>query len=100
MGKRLMRLFIELNKLGTTILIATHDQHLWQAFDYPRLHLEAGTLSRKPVAKENKNENENETGKGKENEKEKEKEKENENEKTNKADEIQAQQGETNIKAG
>jgi len=61
MGQRLMRLFIELNKLGTTILIATHDQHLWQAFDYPRLHLEAGTLARKIAkqpAKENETENE------------------------------------------
>ena len=49
-----MRLFIELNKLGTTILIATHDQHLWQAFDYPRLQIEAGTLARKPAKKNEK----------------------------------------------
>lgn len=45
MGTRLMRLFIELNKLGTSIIIATHDQHLWRQFDYPRLHLSAGGLT-------------------------------------------------------
>ena len=28
MGKRLLRLFLELNRLGTTIIIATHDQYL------------------------------------------------------------------------
>ena len=48
MGTRLMRLFIELNKLGTSIIIATHDQHLWRQFDYPRLHLSAGGLSASP----------------------------------------------------
>ncbi len=42
MGTRLMRLFIELNKLGTSIIIATHDQHLWRQFDFPRLHLSNG----------------------------------------------------------
>ena len=42
MGTRLMRLFIELNKLGTSVIIATHDQHLWRQFDFPRLHLSHG----------------------------------------------------------
>ena len=45
MGTRLMRLFIELNKLGTSIIIATHDQNLWRQFDYPRLHLSDGQIS-------------------------------------------------------
>lgn len=45
MGKKLMRLFVELNKLGTTIIIATHDQNLWRNFAYPRLHLDKGHLS-------------------------------------------------------
>lgn len=43
-GTRLMRLFVELNKQGTTVLIATHDEQLWDKFPYPRLHLEQGRL--------------------------------------------------------
>lgn len=43
-GMRLMRLFAELNKQGTTILIATHDRQLWEGSPYPRLHLEQGSL--------------------------------------------------------
>ena len=43
-GMRLMRLFAELNKQGTTILIATHDKQLWEGSPYPRLHLEQGSL--------------------------------------------------------
>lgn len=48
MGEKLMRLFIELNRQGTTILIATHDQHLWQGLSVPRLHLEQGFLQHIP----------------------------------------------------
>ena len=44
-GRRLMRLFVELNKQGTTILIATHDEALWEEFKFPRIHLEQGTVS-------------------------------------------------------
>ncbi len=44
MGTRLMRLFIELNRLGTSVIIATHNQHLWRQFDYQRLHLSDGKL--------------------------------------------------------
>ncbi|HUN46183.1 MAG TPA: cell division ATP-binding protein FtsE [Stellaceae bacterium] len=41
---RLMRLFEELNKLGTTLVIATHSEGLVERFEHPRLHLERGEL--------------------------------------------------------
>lgn len=41
---RLMRLFEELNKLGSTLVIATHSASLVARFSHPRLHLEAGEL--------------------------------------------------------
>lgn len=44
MGERLVRLLVELNKMGTTIVIATHDRNLWESFDFPRLHLQDGRL--------------------------------------------------------
>jgi cell division transport system ATP-binding protein len=44
MGLRLIRLLDELNKMGTTILLATHDQNLWAQSAHPRLHLEAGHI--------------------------------------------------------
>ena len=45
MGERLVRLLVELNKMGTTIVIATHDKLLWENFEFPRLHLEDGQLT-------------------------------------------------------
>jgi cell division transport system ATP-binding protein len=48
---RLMRLFEELNKVGTTVVVATHNESLIQRFRHPTLHLEAGELTRRePVA--------------------------------------------------
>jgi cell division transport system ATP-binding protein len=44
MGRRLLRLFIELNRLGTSIVIATHDYQLMTQYAAPRLMLEQGTL--------------------------------------------------------
>jgi len=44
MAERLMYLFVELNKLGTTIVIATHDSSLVEKIGAPRLHLEKGKL--------------------------------------------------------
>jgi cell division transport system ATP-binding protein len=44
MAKRLLYLFLELNKLGTTIVIATHNQNLIRHFSFPRLHLAEGRL--------------------------------------------------------
>ena len=46
MAKRIMYLFTELNKHGTTVLVATHDKNLISAFDYPSLYLENGTVTR------------------------------------------------------
>ncbi|MDR3518598.1 MAG: ATP-binding cassette domain-containing protein [Azospirillaceae bacterium] len=43
---RLMHLFEELNRLGTTVVIATHNMVLIDYFGYPRLHLDAGHLER------------------------------------------------------
>lgn len=45
MGARLMRLFIELNRLGTSVLIATHDRSLIEAADARELRLFAGRIN-------------------------------------------------------
>lgn len=45
MAKRLLYLFLELNKLGTTVVIATHNQNLIKHFGFPQLHLEKGQLT-------------------------------------------------------
>ena len=44
LGRRLMRLFVELNKSGTAVLIATHDIALMDQFDARRLVLHEGRL--------------------------------------------------------
>ena len=49
---RLLHLFSELNRLGTTVVIATHNEGLVHRFPMPRLHLEAGHLSVLPPAAE------------------------------------------------
>jgi cell division transport system ATP-binding protein len=41
---RILRLFVELNRLGTTVLIATHDEDLVARSGQPVLHLEGGRL--------------------------------------------------------
>ncbi len=45
---RLFRLFEELNKLGTTVLIATHSSDLVTKFEHPALFLDAGCLGAAP----------------------------------------------------
>lgn len=42
---RLMHLFVEMNKMGTTVVIATHNQKLVDELNYPQLHLEKGYLN-------------------------------------------------------
>ncbi len=44
---RLLHLFEELNRLGTTVVIATHNEALIERFGHPTLILEDGRLSRR-----------------------------------------------------
>ncbi|MFO1089022.1 MAG: cell division ATP-binding protein FtsE [Hyphomicrobiales bacterium] len=50
LADRLLKLFVELNRLGTTVLIATHDQHLFASGKAPVLHLEKGRLKERVFA--------------------------------------------------
>ena len=45
MGRRIMHLFTELNKQGTTVLIATHDQQLMADCPAPAITIEHGHLA-------------------------------------------------------
>ena len=38
-ASRLMQLFIELNKIGTTIIIATHNDRLVKKYDFPQFYI-------------------------------------------------------------
>ena len=40
-----MRLFVELNRLGTSVVIATHDINLMNQFNARRLVIEEGRLT-------------------------------------------------------
>ncbi|MFN4165352.1 MAG: cell division ATP-binding protein FtsE [Ferrovibrio sp.] len=44
MAQRLMYLFVELNKLGTAVVLATHDTQLLQQFRFPVMRLRGGQL--------------------------------------------------------
>lgn len=44
-GFRLMNLFDQLNRMGTTIVIATHNQRIMEKFNHPRLILDKGKLN-------------------------------------------------------
>ncbi len=41
---RLIQLFVELHKLGSTVVVATHNESLVARFPYPRIHLDGGTI--------------------------------------------------------
>ncbi|MEM7621008.1 MAG: cell division ATP-binding protein FtsE [Pseudomonadota bacterium] len=45
MAQRLLRLFIELNRLGTSVIIATHDHQLMKQYQAPRLELNDGFIN-------------------------------------------------------
>jgi cell division transport system ATP-binding protein len=42
---RLMQLFVELHKLGASVIIATHNEALVSRFAFPCLHLDAGKVA-------------------------------------------------------
>ena len=44
MAARILHLFVELNKLGTTLVIATHNQSLVREFNKPQIHLNNGEV--------------------------------------------------------
>jgi cell division transport system ATP-binding protein len=48
MAKRLLRLFEELNRLGTTVLLATHDEKLMARASLPVFRLDSGVLKVAP----------------------------------------------------
>jgi len=48
---KLMRLFVELNKVGTTIIIATHNEQLTSSYNYQRINLSDGTARLYPALK-------------------------------------------------
>ena len=46
---RLMQLFIEMHKLGSSVIIATHNESLVERFPFPRLHIEQGMVEALPA---------------------------------------------------
>jgi cell division transport system ATP-binding protein len=51
MALRLLYLFEALHRMGTTVVIATHNTRLVERFAYPELQLDAGSLARLPSRK-------------------------------------------------
>ena len=49
MAERILRLFIELNRMGTTVLFASHDRDLVARAAMPTLRLDEGRLSLEPT---------------------------------------------------
>jgi cell division transport system ATP-binding protein len=48
-GVKLLTLFEELNRHGTTVVIATHNENLIKRFPHPQMHLEGGMLDIRPL---------------------------------------------------
>lgn len=46
LAQRFMYLFEALNQAGTTVLIASHDEHLISLFNYPTLRLKNGSITK------------------------------------------------------
>ena len=44
MASKLLYLFGELNKRGTSVILATHNQNMIEKFNYPRLHIKDGRV--------------------------------------------------------
>ena len=45
LARRLMHLFTQLRKLGTTVVLATHSEELVDRYPHPVLHMTKGRLS-------------------------------------------------------
>ncbi len=50
-ANKLMRLFVELNKVGTTVVLATHNEQLTSTYNYPRILLSNGSAKLYPALK-------------------------------------------------
>ena len=50
-AEKIMRLFIELNKVGTTVVIATHNELLTSTYNFQRIELADGTAKLYPALK-------------------------------------------------
>jgi cell division transport system ATP-binding protein len=46
-----MRLLEELNRIGTTVVVATHNESLVARFPHPQLHLERGEIATRAIAR-------------------------------------------------
>ena len=51
LAMRLLHLFDELNKMGTTVVVATHNESLIARFRHPTLHLDKGELTQREAAR-------------------------------------------------
>jgi cell division transport system ATP-binding protein len=51
MGEKIMKLFVELNRLGAAVIVATHDLHLVEALGKATMRLESGRLHEDAAAR-------------------------------------------------